>query len=103
MIRRPPRSTLFPYTTLFRSVGDDHVLLPLEGDGSVVFAQLIAHVYLLLAPRVVLDFGLQAENTVTVSVVERGFHLEIVQRHLVLCPKINVAFKIGRASCRERV
>src|SRR5260370_28705436 len=25
MIRRPPRSTLFPYTTLFRSVGDHHV------------------------------------------------------------------------------
>src|SRR3712207_7958461 len=24
MIRRPPRSTLFPYTTLFRSAGDDH-------------------------------------------------------------------------------
>src|SRR2546422_10598614 len=23
MIRRPPRSTLFPYTTLFRSVGKD--------------------------------------------------------------------------------
>src|SRR2546422_6278543 len=23
MIRRPPRSTLFPYTTLFRSMGDD--------------------------------------------------------------------------------
>src|SRR3712207_7738571 len=23
MIRRPPRSTLFPYTTLFRSVQDD--------------------------------------------------------------------------------
>src|SRR3712207_8375542 len=30
MIRRPPRSTLFPYTTLFRSAGrarrDDHLL-----------------------------------------------------------------------------
>src|SRR2546422_2260189 len=25
MIRRPPRSTLFPYTTLFRSHGGDHV------------------------------------------------------------------------------
>src|SRR2546422_5486333 len=25
MIRRPPRSTLFPYTTLFRSIGDDEV------------------------------------------------------------------------------
>src|SRR3712207_8570391 len=24
MIRRPPRSTLFPYTTLFRSVRDRH-------------------------------------------------------------------------------
>src|SRR5256886_13628702 len=24
MIRRPPRSTLFPYTTLFRSVSDVH-------------------------------------------------------------------------------
>src|SRR5256885_3562902 len=25
MIRRPPRSTLFPYTTLFRSVPESHV------------------------------------------------------------------------------
>src|SRR2546430_10009956 len=25
MIRRPPRSTLFPYTTLFRSFHQDHV------------------------------------------------------------------------------
>src|SRR2546427_4388058 len=24
MIRRPPRSTLFPYTTLFRSLGEEH-------------------------------------------------------------------------------
>src|SRR2546426_5624312 len=24
MIRRPPRSTLFPYTTLFRSPSEDH-------------------------------------------------------------------------------
>src|SRR5256885_3582713 len=26
MIRRPPRSTLFPYTTLFRSLPDGHPL-----------------------------------------------------------------------------
>src|SRR5258708_31295459 len=31
MIRRPPRSTLFPYTTLFRS----HGAVPLVGPGSV--------------------------------------------------------------------
>src|SRR2546422_8151557 len=29
MIRRPPRSTLFPYTTLFRSLGHD--IGPIEG------------------------------------------------------------------------
>src|SRR3712207_8829034 len=35
MIRRPPRSTLFPYTTLFRSSGD-HPRLPADevGDGA---------------------------------------------------------------------
>src|SRR3712207_8138034 len=33
MIRRPPRSTLFPYTTLFRSVDDRaHALDPAVGD-----------------------------------------------------------------------
>src|SRR2546422_7870351 len=31
MIRRPPRSTLFPYTTLFRSV--DLVMCPVGGGG----------------------------------------------------------------------
>src|SRR3712207_8913379 len=28
MIRRPPRSTLFPYTTLFRSMGDRRIEAP---------------------------------------------------------------------------
>src|SRR6201997_5707386 len=31
MIRRPPRSTLFPYTTLFRSVPDDERVADLPG------------------------------------------------------------------------
>src|SRR3989442_8084809 len=31
MIRRPPRSTLFPYTTLFRSLLPPDTLLKLEG------------------------------------------------------------------------
>src|SRR3712207_7283397 len=30
MIRRPPRSTLFPYTTLFRSVADDEGVVERE-------------------------------------------------------------------------
>src|SRR5256885_4669740 len=32
MIRRPPRSTLFPYTTLFRSVGPDRVGMARNGE-----------------------------------------------------------------------
>src|SRR5258705_13464569 len=37
MIRRPPRSTLFPYTTLFRSLDDDATIrvLPVLGKGPV--------------------------------------------------------------------
>src|SRR5256885_16388522 len=31
MIRRPPRSTLFPYTTLFRSHRDDYRIDALQG------------------------------------------------------------------------
>src|SRR5256885_9879539 len=32
MIRRPPRSTLFPYTTLFRSYCPSHVATDVEGN-----------------------------------------------------------------------
>src|SRR2546429_7102542 len=35
MIRRPPRSTLFPYTTLFRSISVD-VVLQIGGSTDVV-------------------------------------------------------------------
>src|SRR3712207_7047839 len=40
MIRRPPRSTLFPYTTLFRSVGGPSYGRTLPGrEGAVALAQ----------------------------------------------------------------
>src|SRR2546430_6983218 len=35
MIRRPPRSTLFPYTTLFRSLGVDVDVASRPGDDAV--------------------------------------------------------------------
>src|SRR5258708_24206019 len=37
MIRRPPRSTLFPYTTLFRSIGADVVITDKAGKGKALF------------------------------------------------------------------
>src|SRR5256885_8455605 len=45
MIRRPPRSTLFPYTTLFRSRG--HVL------GQLVVGELLMGIREGLGPRVI--------------------------------------------------
>src|SRR3712207_8174804 len=47
MIRRPPRSTLFPYTTLFRSAPDDH---PLAERDEVSLTELAQHPVLLSAP-----------------------------------------------------
>src|SRR3712207_8836705 len=39
MIRRPPRSTLFPYTTLFRSTNlDDIALMREDGNRNLWFA-----------------------------------------------------------------
>src|SRR3712207_7776324 len=38
MIRRPPRSTLFPYTTLFRSLGAREFALRLLAEESVALA-----------------------------------------------------------------
>src|SRR2546429_4824691 len=39
MIRRPPRSTLFPYTTLFRSLNDETVI-SLRGSNRISGAYL---------------------------------------------------------------
>src|SRR3712207_7978072 len=47
MIRRPPRSTLFPYTTLFRSAGADLALLDehvrVERDADEVVGGVAGH------------------------------------------------------------
>src|SRR2546427_9561019 len=40
MIRRPPRSTLFPYTTLFRSLKVWQALLELGSAGPTTYAAL---------------------------------------------------------------
>src|SRR5438067_4981176 len=41
MIRRPPRSTLFPYTTLFRSVAPDVPLIGSSHGQDVVFGLIV--------------------------------------------------------------
>src|SRR3712207_8129698 len=42
MIRRPPRSTLFPYTTLFRSPGADFEIAALRHSDDAALAATLA-------------------------------------------------------------
>src|SRR2546421_4576881 len=57
MIRRPPRSTLFPYTTLFRSMG----LGPIESFAAT-WVVMMAAMMLPSAIPVVLEFARTAER-----------------------------------------
>src|SRR3712207_8142362 len=54
MIRRPPRSTLFPYTTLFRSAALDHVRVVALAPGDLVVATpAVQRVVAVVAPHAV--------------------------------------------------
>src|SRR3989442_11739536 len=48
MIRRPPRSTLFPYTTLFRSLSPNTYALFLEHRLSLMADEQVVHVVCVL-------------------------------------------------------
>src|SRR3712207_4236492 len=49
MIRRPPRSTLFPYTTLFRSVHAEILTVHPFGSGDDLVARAVEHAVLVAA------------------------------------------------------
>src|SRR2546426_8706697 len=69
MIRRPPRSTLFPYTTLFRSMAAAvGLLLALDGaprPGAAFFAGLFAGAAAMVTPmrRALLCLARSEEHT----------------------------------------
>src|SRR3712207_7283973 len=56
MIRRPPRSTLFPYTTLFRSRDDDFEE-PFEELAAFFFGLLCRLLWAMLASRAAIRSG----------------------------------------------
>src|SRR3989454_8382218 len=61
MIRRPPRSTLFPYTTLFRSVGRDSQRLRAVAEGQLVVGA-VAEIRVQLRGGHALDGKLRSEE-----------------------------------------
>src|SRR3712207_9068309 len=113
MIRRPPRSTLFPYTTLFRSRPDAGVL-PVPEPLPQASHHLRGHVPALRAihrhtappkldvfPHILTSHttpGARADPEIPTSRDRRILFVETE-----ISPKLVRASKIGRASCRERV
>ena len=59
MIRRPPRSTLFPYTTLFRSIGLALGSLDVSGNIELYFADNTMYDRYLNATEFALSFTVQ--------------------------------------------
>src|SRR3712207_9417547 len=99
MIRRPPRSTLSPYTTLFRSILPDHSR-DSRGHSIVVSGGRWARVPLsftrVLQAEIEGDDPMSATVTVTGAAGAIGYAIlfRIASGQLL---------EIGRASCRERV
>src|SRR3712207_8727714 len=80
MIRRPPRSTLFPYTTLFRSQlaldGQVDVLLERPGLSGVVHAADLAQVVLL---------RVRPAGDVRAGIEIGRAHVELQSRQYLVC------------------
>src|SRR3712207_9487000 len=98
MIRRPPRSTLFPYTTLFRSPCMEHIVGLLKRHG---FDDI--SVTLQFMPDEIRDYfgdgsdwGFKIGYSVEDAPAGTAGSVKMAEKQLGL-------EEIGRASCRERV
>src|SRR5256885_17006707 len=97
MIRRPPRSTLFPYTTLFRSVMPDQ-RTALMGDDATNSG------YFVFVADKEKDLS---SGSLYVAKVGAGFSIDPASGSAAALTWIKLgsatSAEIGRASCRERV
>src|SRR3712207_9256961 len=112
MIRRPPRSTLFPYTTLFRSlmivsVVGWYCVVKLGGEKVKSIPQWLKAILQLM----VLVFAVVAlyefvynfivwNSLITADAMRGVMRFDDLS---VEYPNPEIPWKIGRASCRERV
>src|SRR5256885_14398299 len=97
MIRRPPRSTLFPYTTLFRSLAAHDLHLCAEHHRRED-ERAVAHVRMARLQRLGKGLGTHLTLEMRAGAYSPG---------LIVPDIVGVAARgdveIGRASCRERV
>src|ERR1051326_8322911 len=109
MIRRPPRSTLFPYTTLFRSRCRDLAVQHLDR-GTLVWADVVAiSIPMHTAIRLGVRLGQQIKAMKpAVHLCYFGLYASLNASYLLDRGADSVIggefeAQIGRASCRERV
>src|SRR3712207_8239189 len=121
MIRRPPRSTLFPYTTLFRSVADADGRYQLNNVPQGKVRLLIKYLgkedidtVVNMSSNRQIDFFMKDENfrlndvvvvaqTKTSGSTTASFINRNAIDHLQATSLADILAQIGRASCRERV
>src|SRR2546429_8322160 len=106
MIRRPPRSTLFPYTTLFRSQKTT-TRSPRSTVGTITeIYDYLRVVYASIGVPHCPHCGKPITRQSSEQIVQAILHGEISQpddRIMILAPIVRGRKEIGRASCRERV
>src|SRR2546422_10219124 len=98
MIRRPPRSTLFPYTTLFRSLEDGRQTFRFNTFGDEAFwgDALQLHRAIAGSPNGGIGPGVSPKTALAV-----GLKVDVDALPETLRQQLRE--EIGRASCRERV
>src|SRR3712207_9296250 len=102
MIRRPPRSTLFPYTTLFRS---ECAAQRAEGEVEVQWDGVTAETDVNGQVNLLQNFIQQGVNGLVYAATDAKVLYQVTesakQQNVTV---VNIdSGKIGRASCRERV
>src|SRR2546422_9027337 len=100
MIRRPPRSTLFPYTTLFRSKRAGFPLIELLT--VVVIIALVASIAIpkLTNPKTRAQVAAIKSDLRNLVTIQESYFAQ----NLKYATDLGSAYtEIGRASCRERV